>query len=202
MAEYFKGDLSNKHHVNSIIKMVDKYNFYNEDIYFSLTGKLHPSLKSKLPPFILKQTLQLMTDFAKGHVNNFIVVKPKDNMGRIIGFIFWDYNSAPTHNGCCSIHYLFVLPEYRNQGIATTLIQKFNKWCEENGRMTADVDFDIKDTHLITFYKKFGFRYIPLISEKNIKTRNLITLYKSDKQTTDEIECLVKEAVLTALKNH
>ena len=180
MAEYFKGDLSNKFHVQSIIKLVDKYNFYKDDIYFSLTGKLHPSLKGKLPSHILDMTLKMMTDFAKGHVNNFIVAKPKGNPGRIIGFIFWDYDTKKTSDGCCSLHYLFVVPEFRNQGIATTLMQKFLKWTDVNGRKTMDVDFSVVDARLILFYKKFGFKYIPVVSEKNKNSRQLLTLFKSD----------------------
>jgi GNAT superfamily N-acetyltransferase len=187
--EYFKGDYNNKSQVNSIIKIADKYNFYKEDIHINLTGKIHPESKKKYPSGLVRMMEAEVKKNSIGYDKKFIIARTNN---RIIAFAFWDYSVEKFIN-CCSFHFLFVLPEYRNKGIATTLMQKFNKWCDDNNRDTVEVDFSTEETNLVGFYDKFGFKFIPLMSLKKLD-KNLITLFKSKQETINELNDIIDTA--------
>ena len=97
--------------------------------------------------------------YLRNCIDHRIALVAKDNE-RTVGFLTGGIEDAPpfkTYRQHGHIHNLFVLEEYRGQGIGKRLIQRFVQICEESGvrRIITDSD-DIEA--LRRFYTSLGFR--------------------------------------------
>lgn len=63
---------------------------------------------------------------------------------------------------------MFVLDEYREQGIGTRLVAAFTDWCQKNGAGRLKVMASAQNTEGIGFYKKHGFSDYNLILERDL----------------------------------
>ncbi len=63
---------------------------------------------------------------------------------------------------------LYVKEKYRNQGIATGLIEEFYKWCELKEIKSVEIDSFIKNKASCKLYKKFGFEITSYRMRKQI----------------------------------
>ena len=52
---------------------------------------------------------------------------------------------------------IYVVPEARNQGIATALVQKALRWATEQGCQEADLNVLVNNSNAKGLYKKLGF---------------------------------------------
>ncbi len=79
--------------------------------------------------------------------------------GRAVGFVACDTNWISMLEGekTGEIHELFVLPEYRNRGIGSTLLLKAIEYAKEKGRTYAELWVGRTNYRARRFYKKFGF---------------------------------------------
>ena len=62
---------------------------------------------------------------------------------------------APTRH--FHLNAIYVVPEARNQGIATALVQKALRWATEQGCQEADLNVLVNNSHAKGLYKKLGF---------------------------------------------
>ena len=62
---------------------------------------------------------------------------------------------APTRH--FHLNAIYVVPEARNQGIATSLFQKALRWATEQGCQEADLNVLVNNRHAKGLYKKLGF---------------------------------------------
>ncbi|UCC99407.1 MAG: GNAT family N-acetyltransferase [Phycisphaerales bacterium] len=97
--------------------------------------------------------------YLRNCIEHRIALVAKDNE-RTVGFLTGGIEAAPsfkTYRQHGHIHNLYVLEEYRGQGIGKRLILRFIQICEENdvGRIITDSD-DIEI--LRRFYTSLGFR--------------------------------------------
>jgi ribosomal protein S18 acetylase RimI-like enzyme len=53
---------------------------------------------------------------------------------------------------------IYVVPEARNQGIATSLVQKALRWAAEQGCQDADLNVLVNNCNAKGLYKKLGFK--------------------------------------------
>jgi len=101
-------------------------------------------------------------------IDHGIALVAKDE-GRIIGFLTGGIEETmafKTYRQHGHIHNLFVLEEYRGQGLGEHLIRQFVQRCEDNGvqRIVTDSD-DI--AALRRFYSSLGFRVTGINYEMN-----------------------------------
>lgn len=73
---------------------------------------------------------------------------------RIIGFT--SANISKYDEGF--IEDLFVIDQFRNNSIGTTLINKLLNWLKENDAQTIDVHVSKGNEEVLNFYNKFGFK--------------------------------------------
>ena len=64
---------------------------------------------------------------------------------------------------------LYVLKEYRNNGVATELINSFIKWSKEKNAYYIDLKVCNLNENAIKIYKKFGFYETKVIMTKNME---------------------------------
>jgi len=62
---------------------------------------------------------------------------------------------APKRN--FHLNAIYVLPDARNQGIATSLVQKALLWATEQGCQEADLNVLVNNSNAKGLYKKLGF---------------------------------------------
>jgi len=53
---------------------------------------------------------------------------------------------------------VYVIPEYRQRGIATLLVKDAFRWASEQGCLEADLNVLLNNDKAIGLYKKFGFK--------------------------------------------
>ncbi len=63
---------------------------------------------------------------------------------------------------------MYILPEYRSQGIGTELMEQFNSWSEEKGADRLRVEATAQNEEAIRFYRENGFDDYALILEREI----------------------------------
>ena len=81
------------------------------------------------------------------------VVAEVDN--QLVGFIFVEV--SPVYKARGSIVDLFILEDYRNQGIGKQLMEKGLEWLKANGVKKVGVGAHKSNTAALHLYKEFGF---------------------------------------------
>ena len=110
-------------------------------------------------------------DYLHNCIDNGMALVARDGK-EVIGFITGGVENAlpfKTYQKQAYIHNLFVLEEFRRQGIGKTLIQKFIKICKDR-----NIDHIITDSEdsaqLRTFYQSVGFKVTGVIYEMKISS--------------------------------
>jgi ribosomal protein S18 acetylase RimI-like enzyme len=87
-----------------------------------------------------------------------------EDQGSIVGFAagaLYDrrekdaYQVVPFHDG--SVTELYVVPEARNQGIGTALVEACEGWFRENGCGAVHIEVFAPNEGAIRFYKRLGY---------------------------------------------
>jgi ribosomal protein S18 acetylase RimI-like enzyme len=81
-------------------------------------------------------------------------------VGKPVGFVACDTNwiSYYSDEKVGEIHELFVLPEFRNRGIGSSLLLKALDYARNRNRRVAELWVGEKNENAKIFYKKFGFK--------------------------------------------
>lgn len=93
--------------------------------------------------------------------NILIVAKTDENI--IIGYAYCKITTSedgPNINHIALLDGLYVDEEYRNQGVATQLIQKAKEWSKEIGAKIFEIDVATSNTNAFELYSKLGFREV------------------------------------------
>lgn len=88
-------------------------------------------------------------------------------VGFIYGFLKYEKGILVKKN-VGFIDALYVKEKYRNQGIATGLIEEFSKWCDLKDIKSVEIDSFIKNEAACKLYKKFGFEITSYRMRKQI----------------------------------
>ena len=88
-------------------------------------------------------------------------------VGFIYGFLKYEKGILVKEN-VGFIDALYVKEKYRNQGIATGLIEEFYKWCDLKDIKSVEIDSFIKNEAACKLYKKFGFEITSYRMRKQI----------------------------------
>lgn len=83
---------------------------------------------------------------------------------KIIGFgqfqIRTDYVEGTSSSPCGYLEGVFVLEEYRRQGIAKRLVEAGEQWCKEQGAKEIGSDCHIDNFESFKFHQQIGFREV------------------------------------------
>lgn len=88
-------------------------------------------------------------------------------IGYVYGYI--QNNGDCKNNIVCTLDALYVLKEYRNNGVATELINSFIKWSKGKNAYYIDLKVCNLNENAIKIYKKFGFYETKVIMTKNME---------------------------------
>jgi len=116
-----------------------------------------------------KRGVKYLKKRIKDKKNSLVLVAIEDNkiVGCRVGAITKpeDYRIPEKY---AEAEFMFVLPEFRNKGIGTKMINVFIKWCKERGvkRIKVVVDAHNKKAH--KFDRKKGFKDYTITFEKGI----------------------------------
>lgn len=77
-------------------------------------------------------------------------------VGFIYGYIKFGQSNF-VHKGVVQIDALYVLNNYRNKGIAKSLINKFYEWCKENNIKIVEISVFKDNIDAYNLYKKLGY---------------------------------------------
>ncbi len=82
--------------------------------------------------------------------------------GKAVGFVACDTNWISFFDMCRvgEIHEIFVLPEYRNRGIGSSLMIKAMIYIKSRGLKKAGLWVGVTNYNAIKFYRRFGFREV------------------------------------------
>lgn len=114
------------------------------------------------------------TNYFKRHLAEkdwcaFKAVQGSKIIGYLAGKILQNRKSFRTIKTQAELSSLFVLEEFRNQGIGAMLFKEFEKWCVQNNAESIKVESSVKNLQGISFYKKNGFSEYWVCLEKSIK---------------------------------
>jgi GNAT superfamily N-acetyltransferase len=99
-----------------------------------------------------------------------VIFVAEDN-NKIIGYLAGDIKNATSWRKKMKIvegESMFVLPEYRSQGIGSKLFEEFFKWAKEKGATRVSLTASFANVKAIKFYKKLGFKEYDLVLEKEL----------------------------------
>lgn len=101
--------------------------------------------------------------------NHYVTVATLDDdiVGYLAGTINEKGNYEEVRYG--EINNMLVDEKCRNFGIGKLLIDKFKKYCKENGVDNIKVEASAKNKNAINFYKKNGFEHFNVTLTMNIK---------------------------------
>lgn len=90
--------------------------------------------------------------------SNIILVAESNN--KIIGYLYgYIVNNGNAYiNKISKLEAMFVLPIYRNLGVATSLINEFKKWSIKNNIKYIEVQVLNNNTNAFNLYNKEGFK--------------------------------------------
>ena len=77
-------------------------------------------------------------------------------VGFIYGYIKFEQSNF-AHKGVAQIDALYVLDNYRNNGIAKSLINKFYEWCKENNIKIIEISVFKDNIYAYNLYKNLGY---------------------------------------------
>lgn len=83
-----------------------------------------------------------------------------EDEGRVIGFVTTEVSTVYIRSGF--INDLYVLPEYRKQGVGKQLLEAGLQWLKDRGVMKVTLAVHISNTEAINLYTNAGFKNEPL----------------------------------------
>lgn len=96
----------------------------------------------------------------------YIAESENNTVGYIYGYV--QNNGDAKKDVVCVLDALYVLKEYRNNGIATKLIDSFLKWCKDKDAHYIELKVCNPNLDAIKLYKKFRFVNTKMIMVKNM----------------------------------
>jgi len=109
-----------------------------------------------------------------------ILIKRKN--GRIIGFLRYSFSKRKP---VCKIQQIFVIPEFRGNGVGSKLLKKLEKICKERG--VFDIQLKTAEHNRLAqkFYEKHGFKKVgmqknkvlEIIYEKNLSFLGVFSFF-------------------------
>lgn len=88
-------------------------------------------------------------------------------IGFIYGFLKYEQGNFVKEN-VGFIDALYVNDEYRNQGIASKLIEEFYKWCDLKKIKFLEIGSFVENEVAYNFYKKLGFEVVTQYMKKSL----------------------------------
>src|SRR5438105_3862485 len=64
------------------------------------------------------------------------------------------------NDDCTEIKRMFVLPDFRGQGIAREILRELEKWAKENAYAEVILETGVRQPEAIQLYKKSGYKII------------------------------------------
>lgn len=109
--------------------------------------------------------------YEKFYNNNDICLYAAKYNNIVVGYIYGylQNNGDCKNNAVCTLDALYVLKEYRNNGIATELINSFIKWVKNKDAHYIDLKVCNLNEEAIKLYKKFKFFETKIIMTKNME---------------------------------
>lgn len=95
----------------------------------------------------------------------------KNYVGYLTGFI----NEEPFSNvGIGIVEAVYVLPSYRNEGKAQTMINEFENWAKDNNCKNFISGLDFKNKKTSTFFERLGYQNVgtQILFRKSIGVNN------------------------------
>lgn len=89
-----------------------------------------------------------------------ILIVAKTDEKTIIGYAYCKITTSedgPTINHIALLDGLYVDEKYRNQGVATQLIQKAKEWSKDIGAKIFEINVATSNTNAFELYSKLGF---------------------------------------------
>ena len=101
--------------------------------------------------------------------NGFAMVAEDD--GQITGYVLGSITDTEAYREDLNIAELgsmYILPEYRSQGIGTELMEQFNSWSKEKDADRLRVEATAQNEDAIRFYRDNGFEDYALTLEREL----------------------------------
>ncbi len=102
---------------------------------------------------------------AQAHTHFTVALAPDEG---IVGFNSLWITEGNTKENCGKICILYVLPEYRGQGIARQLKLEGEKWLKSRGIRRVVTEIDAKNDRMLKISRQAGFRIKSLVMEKKL----------------------------------
>lgn len=103
--------------------------------------------------------------------NSFVMIAEKES--KIVGYLAGsinEYGAYSYYEGkTAELENMYIVPKYRNTGIGSELISKFENWCSENNAKRIMITSNISNKSAINFYKKNKYIDINLTLKKELK---------------------------------
>lgn len=99
-------------------------------------------------------------DFLKENKKQFLFQEEKKFVGFLDGSIRTEYVEGCEGNKVAYLEGIYVAPQYRNEGIATRLIDVFENWAKLQGVTELASDTETKNKKSISFHEKLGFNKV------------------------------------------
>jgi len=180
-------------HKNIIMKLCERNNFYEADVYFELFKDCPPEIKNNMIKLIGKNEYkknldkQIKKTFGGLESSGYFITIEEEGRKKVAGFIIYNIEIEVKKS-----YLLFILIDKKKQknGLGSELINKYIKDVEEQMLIYASVK--IENREISNFYKKFGFdNYSNLI--ENIKGKYEMLHYIPEKSL--KVLSLVKRVI-------
>jgi len=145
-------------HKNIIMRLCERNNFYEDDIYFELFKDFPPKIKKSVIELLgqdeynKRLNKQLEKSFSGLESFGYFITIEEEGKKKVAGFIIYNIELAVKKS-----YLLFILidKKYQKNGLGSELINKYIKDVEDKMIIYASVK--IENREVSNFYKKFGF---------------------------------------------
>jgi len=145
------------------------------DIIFDLWVELHKELDSVVIFKVAGPSTTKWNDLKTRYIS-------RSQKGMFVIIVAFDKNKVPVgfcvcqlsgHGKIGEIDSLYTLPQYRNKGLGTTLVNNANDWFNSNGTRAIRVNVDGGNERALKLYRHFGFipEYIVMRNKKSKSVR-------------------------------
>jgi RimJ/RimL family protein N-acetyltransferase len=158
---------NDKQQLKEILALSIRNQFYTDQIWFLITGKLHPKVETMLKQSITTNNFEI-AQYIQQYMMTISNPKIKyewfvftDEDDKIIGFVSYS-RRIDLENGKCFLEYMLIDKNYRGKGYSNIMLEKFFDWCRENNISKIKIQFEANIPQLVHLYSKYGFRKIIL----------------------------------------
>ena len=145
-------------HKNIIMRLCERNNFYEDDIYFELFKDFPHKIKKSVIELLGQDEYnkrlneQLEKSFSGLESFGYFITIEEEGKKKVAGFIIYNIELAVKKS-----YLLFILidKKYQKNGLGSELINKYIKDVEDKMIIYASVK--IENREVSNFYKKFGF---------------------------------------------